>query len=307
VELSLPLVEAALADAAAEGYNLASFSGGEPFLYRSLDRALEIAGGLGLRTAVTTNGMLLRNRDLSPLRKHACLVAVSLDGVPASHNRLRASERAFAGLCEGVARLRQADVPFGFIFTLTQFNVHELDWVGHFAVEQGAALLQIHPLEAVGRARTDMADSAPDGTEQTFALLQVARLRALVGERVRVQLDVASPRAIAAVPESVFAAAPCEDLTTRPLAELLSPLVIETDGSVVPLRYGFARQHSLGNLNQARLSTLARAWRQNGHDSFRALCRGVFEEIVASDDRRPLDWYARVSARADDGVCREAG
>jgi len=33
----------------------------------------------------------------------------------------------------------------GFIFTLTFHNVHELEWVAQFAVEQGAKLLNSIP------------------------------------------------------------------------------------------------------------------------------------------------------------------
>src|ERR1700732_2069259 len=145
-ELPVALLADALTDAAAEGYTVASFSGGEPLLYRPLRELLDHAHGRGMATTVTSNGMLL-------------------DGTPASHDRMRADPRAFATMASRLGRLRDSGIPFGFIFTLTQHNLHELEWVAGFAVEQGARLLQIHPLEAAGRATEELAESFPDAVE----------------------------------------------------------------------------------------------------------------------------------------------
>src|SRR4051794_13351109 len=82
-ELPAALVEGALTDAAAAGYNVPSFSGGEPPLYGPLPALLEHARRCGLLTAVTTNGMLL-GRRLSALAGRVDLLAISLDGEPAS-------------------------------------------------------------------------------------------------------------------------------------------------------------------------------------------------------------------------------
>ena len=58
------------------------------------------------------------------------------------------------------------------------------------------------------------------------------------------------------------------------LADLVSPLVIEADGTVVPLAHGFARGHAIGNLGAGGLSALA--------DRFRALVRSVAEAAAAA-------------------------
>jgi MoaA/NifB/PqqE/SkfB family radical SAM enzyme len=51
---------------------------------------------------------------------------------------MRASPHAFAQMASRLKGLRSSGIPFGFIFTLTQQNVHELQWVADFAAEQGA-------------------------------------------------------------------------------------------------------------------------------------------------------------------------
>ena len=99
------------------------------------------------------------------------LLAISLDGVPDSHNRMRNAPHAFAHMKANLDGVRKTGIPFGFIFTLTLSNLHELPWVTRFAVEQGAALLQIHPLEEVGRGRTALAGMRSDDVEAAFAYL----------------------------------------------------------------------------------------------------------------------------------------
>jgi MoaA/NifB/PqqE/SkfB family radical SAM enzyme len=163
--LDSPRLCEALEDAAAEGFTVAGFSGGEPLLYEPLETMLDHARSCGLITTVTSNGMLLTERRLDSLAGRIDLLAISLDGVPESHNQMRAHPRAFETMAKRLKALRRSGIPFGFIFTLTQHNVNELDWVAGFAKEQGAGLLQIHPLEDAGRARTRLRGGRPDEVE----------------------------------------------------------------------------------------------------------------------------------------------
>ncbi len=292
-ELPLPLWQALIDDAAAAGYNVLGFSGGEPLMFRALPALLRQARGLGLLCTVTSNGMLLDARRIGWLRDTVHLLALSLDGRPESHDRVRGHPRAFASMARRLPALRDAGIRFGFIFTLTQHNLDELLWAAEFALEQGARLLQVHPLETVGRAREGMAAQVPDETELSYAVLAVARLKQLVGDRLAVQLDVAGRDSLAAAPERVFAHDdwPGSD---RPLAELLSPLIVEADGSVVPVEYSFGRHFALGNLRDARLPVLATRWRHERLAHFRALCLGVQRSAVAADAPAVINWYGRL-------------
>ena len=67
-QLNIDLLQAAVADAAAIGYKVMSVSGGEPLLYPALGQLLHAAHDAGLVTTVTTNGMLLEQRQLDVLR-----------------------------------------------------------------------------------------------------------------------------------------------------------------------------------------------------------------------------------------------
>lgn len=300
-ELPLALWHGVIDDAARAGYNVVGFSGGEPLMFRPLRALLLHARSLGLLTTVTTNGMLLDVRHIEALNGAAGLVAISLDGRPESHDRMRGHPRAFATMARRLPALRAAGIAFGFIFTLTQFNLDELIWAAEFALAQGARLLQVHPLEAVGRARERLGTAVPDATELSYAVLAVARLKELVGDRLVIQLDVAGRDAMAAAPETVFAAAdwPAAD---RPIGELLSPLIVEADGTVVPVEYAFGRQWALGNLREARLPVLAERWKRERMAGFRALCQAVQRGATAPDEPAVINWYGRVaqaSALAD--------
>ena len=159
---------------------------------------------------------------------------------------MRGHSRAFSIMEQRLPALRDAGIPFGFIFTLTQFNLDELVWAADFALQQAASLLQVHPLEPVGRALDGLGHAVPDPTELSYAVLAVARLKELVGDRLVLQLDVAGRDSMADFPERVFADGERPD-TERPLGELLSPLIVEADGTVVPVEYAFGRRWALGN------------------------------------------------------------
>lgn len=156
------------------------------------------------------------------------------------------------------------------------------------------ALLQVHPLESTGRATETLAGAVPDAVEAAFANLAAAAVEDASGGRLRVQLDLIDVELLAADPARVFADPTTPD-RRQPLADLVSPLVVEADGTIVPVRYGFGRRYALGNATQARLSELARGWKLGRMDRFRSVCRAAFEGLVARADRY-ANWYDAVVA-----------
>ena len=82
------------------------------------------------------------------------------------------------------------------------------------------------------------------------------------------------------------------------IADIVSPLVIEADGTVVPIRYGLAREYAFGNLQEAPLRELAARWRRKQYPLFRDLCRRVYEEITVPADLPFFNWYEVIMHRA---------
>lgn len=276
-EISGAVMDHLVADAASLGYEVLAVSGGEPFMYGPLPRLLRGAQSAGLRCLVTTNGTLVDRRRLGELAGCLDLLVLSLDGPPAEHDRMRARRGAYDAMARRLDVIRESGIRFGFLFTLTQYNVHQLEWAAGFAVASGAALLHIHPLEASGRGRL-MRDAVPDETESSYALLEVARLRRKYRQALRLQLDL--------VPAGMFGgllhqltAPDNAGMPGAALSEILSPLVVEPDGCCVPLQYGFPRRFALGNLNDARLPRLAARWATDLLPALQGVFRGAAQQV----------------------------
>ena len=94
-QLDIEVIRRVLVDAAELGYRVATVSGGEPLTYEKLPELLRAAHDQGMVTTVTTNGMPLDERRIEWLKPDADLVAISLDGLPDSHNTMRGSDHAF--------------------------------------------------------------------------------------------------------------------------------------------------------------------------------------------------------------------
>lgn len=296
--LSRAVVETVVVDAAAQGYDAISVSGGEPLLWPGLRDTLALAKACGMATALSTNLIPLTQRRLAGLRRVLDAVAVSLDGMPPSHDRIRGKRGAFSGMTRRLPALRDSGIPFGFIFTLTNANLHELPWVARFAVENGARMLQIHPLEEVGRAATALRGQRPGELTANAAYLAFLRLRERLGDRIDIRLDFAHREVLRSEPWRGWTEAAGDGEAIR-LADLVSPLVVEADGTVVPLQHGFPRGHALGNLHQAPLRDLAADWRKrSGYARFRAECEAILHDVTADRDALPaFNWFEAVSTR----------
>ena len=292
--IELDVLKHALDDLAVEGFDWASFSGGEPLTYKPLPEALAHARQAGIHTSMVSNGMLMTPRRLDAIEEYIDLLVISLDGKPASHNRMRNSEKAFDAMAAKLPDLQARGINFGFLFTLTQYNLDELPWVVEFAVNTGAKLLQIHPLEYFGNAIQQMSGNAPDAIEGAHAWYLAEKIKDLLDGRMALQVDLVHTDALHQQPDSFF-------LGDRPggrLGDILSPLVIEPDGEVLPLQYGFSRHYSLGNLRDLGIRDMTELWRGELGARFHRLCRQLFDEIRGNDEWEFFNWYEQVAILA---------
>jgi MoaA/NifB/PqqE/SkfB family radical SAM enzyme len=298
--LSISALQRALDVLRVEGFNGLGVSGGEPLLYPELSQLLQHARALGMLTTVTTNAMLLNTERAQMLKHGATLVAVSLDGTPESHDQIRGHPDAFEQMAAGVTRLKQAGVPFGFIFTLTLHNLHELAWVAEFAVRQGGKLLQVHPLEEVGRAKDTLQGAAPDNLELARAFVEIARLQEKYMDSIIIQYDAADKTVLCDEPARVFAIELCSIDQSRlqrvRLADILAPVVIEADGTMVPLQYNISRFYQIGNIHSNSVEADIQTWKTEIFPQFLHLCRNVHSRLTqhASSEFPFVNWYSEV-------------
>jgi Fe-coproporphyrin III synthase len=298
-ELPVELLEEFLSEVGEEGFNAVGISGGEPLTYGPLPRLLASARGHGLFTSVTTNGSLATRSRLEAITPHLSLLAISIDGAEASHDALRGAG-SFERMLRHLPDVRAAGVPFGFIFTLTQNNLHELAGAAEVAVAQGASMLQIHPLERVGRAR-EYTLFPPDDVELAYAFMEVARLQTQYAGRLVFQLDVADRPLIEREPCRAFAV-PTPDLAdveAMPLASLVSPLVVQEDGCVVPIQHGFGNGFHIARLGRGSFRSQAARWKREQYPRFLELTRNVWDEMRDAPEHLPFtNWYAAVTERS---------
>ncbi|MEU5696106.1 radical SAM protein [Actinosynnema sp. NPDC020468] len=280
-------------DAVDLGYDVVNVSGGEPFLYPELPALLRAARDAGLRTTVTTNAVALNQRRIGLVRGLVDLVAVSLDGDAATHDRIRDRTGSFDKALTGIRRLVEVGIPVGVVTTLTQGNATQLGDVALAAADSGALLLQVHPLEPEGAANRLMPGERPDAVELAYAAVELGRIAEEHG--LAVQLD-AVPRTVLTRRPGAFMAAPVEPDT--PLGRWLTPLVVEANGAVVPVSYGFDRRFWLGNVHDRPLADLAADW---DPDPFLTLCRGTWERLVNGRTGPLIPWYGHLvrASRAD--------
>ena len=295
-ELDLALLKDALTDAAALGYESVAVSGGEPLAYRSLVPLLEHARSVGLRTLVTTNGTLLDDARAKRLRGLIDVLAISVDGPPEIHNQVRASARAFEQTGRGIETAAANGFRFGIIHALSRRTWEHLAWLAEFAVERGAVLLQIHPIERAGRAASGMLDDVPDDEVLARAYLIAAAIETAHPQLV-VQYDVFDRVLIEGEPDLIYAAE--EVPASGDAADMLGLLVVENDGTVVPLTYGVGRRLSVCNLHERRLADAWPEYRASGYLAFRSLCRDIWRDVSTTPAELPFfNWHELVVARS---------
>ncbi|HEY5945485.1 MAG TPA: radical SAM protein [Kofleriaceae bacterium] len=291
-ELPIELLRSAIDDAWTLGYRQLAVSGGEPLLYRDLQALLVHAKARGMVTTVTTNGMLATEDRWAPISPLVDVLAVSIDGVESDHDRVRGQRGAFAKTVANLPTIRASGSSFGFIFTLTQYNVDSLEAIVTLAKMHGARSVQIHPLTLEGRARHQMGDARPDEVELFAALVEAQRLGDLHG--IRVHVDALTLDQIAAYRDDLVPSRPITCIT-----HVCPVLTIGADGSVTPLTHDISPAFGLGSLFDNRLGSLASSWLARGRaETLGAVCERTWNELVTARTVHASYWYDEVAARS---------
>jgi Fe-coproporphyrin III synthase len=70
--------------------------------------------------------------------------------------------------------------------------------------------------------------------------------------------------------------------------------VVETDGSVVPLSYGFSHQYRVCDLGDQDLAAAWPEFLERRYPAFRRLCRDLWTDISTSD-RPVVNWHELIA------------
>jgi MoaA/NifB/PqqE/SkfB family radical SAM enzyme len=291
VALALDTLTACIDDAVALGYRQLAVSGGEPLLYPALRELLQHARARGMVTTITTNGVLATADRWSTISDLVDVVAVSIDGRRDEHDAIRRSAGAFARTVANLSVLRDSGVTFGLIFTLTQYNVDSLEFVVRLAAEHGAKSVQVHPLTLHGRAARDMPTARPDALELIAALGEADRLGASLG--VAVHVDAVSVEQLF---EHRMRLVPRRSISA--LVDVAPTVIVDSDGTVMPLTHELDRSFALGSIHERSLSSLATDWLASGRaDALAEVCDTTWRELSTAG-QPAFYWYDEVALRS---------
>jgi len=137
-DLPAAAVDAVIEQAPEVGVGLLVLTGGEPLLRRDLFDIVGRARAAGLGVNVTTNGTLVERRIRQIAAQPPDSISISIDGLDATHDRLRGREGTARRAWSGIERLRaEVDCQVNIYFVVTRDNVRELPAVYDRAVALG--------------------------------------------------------------------------------------------------------------------------------------------------------------------------
>ncbi|MEQ9498313.1 MAG: radical SAM protein [Deltaproteobacteria bacterium] len=272
-----------------EGYDVASFSGGEPIMYRGLTEVARGARDLGYRNVMISNGLLLSPRRLDAIAEHVDRIAVSLDGLGRTHDRLR-GEGTFDRTVASLARLRERRIEFGISHCVTRDSVADLPDMMSLCVESGASLLQLHPLTRIGRASVTpgLTPLGPVDLSRVYLLSRL--LEAQAEGEVVVQFDAPHVADVLAQQDS-YGVLRSGTNERESLSDLVNPLIVDEAGSLWPLAYGMAPDQCIARAPVASWEAQLDAYRRGRGAPLRALLREVIDRLEPDGF---VDWYGAV-------------
>ena len=249
---ALPLLKA-------EGYDQISLSGGEPLTYAPLIQLIDHAHENGFRVTMITNGLFPAKR-IDDVVSRLDGVAISFDGLAATHNLMRARADAFERSCATLARLAENGQPVAAAISLTHEALPDLPELADHLVSLGARALQVRPVALAGRARSMTHSSSFTPADRARLYLVVLALQEELGNEVRIHCDLASARSLWQQRNAYSRLlATCEtvDRVDQPLSDLINPLVISETGNLKPIAYDFNSSFDVASIDTLSREELA--------------------------------------------------
>ena len=129
------------------------YTGGEPLVRPDIFALLRHSQEIGFANIIATNGILIDDGMALKLKEHGVVCnAISLDAAdPEIHNRVRNSPRAFDLAMRGIEATKKAGLFLQINTTAMEYNMPALDALIDFVDRQGAGIMLMYQLVAVGR------------------------------------------------------------------------------------------------------------------------------------------------------------
>ena len=129
------------------------FSGGEPLLRNDIFEVAEYANSKGINCVLSTNGTLITEKMAEKLKDSGFIyVGVSIDGLEKTHDTFRGLKGSFKKAFEGLINVKNAGILSGIRFTLTKYNILEVEGVIDLLAENEIDRFCLYHLVPSGRA-----------------------------------------------------------------------------------------------------------------------------------------------------------
>lgn len=148
------------------GVRFIDFTGGEPLLHPDIAVFTKEATKLGMRTSITTNG-LLYPKYAESLRGSVYLLHFSLDGASATTHDASRGIACFDRVLESIRLARSLGEFPDLLFTVTDANIHEIDQVYDLARSQDLILV-LNPVFEYFR-KEDLSEQAMESMSRMAA------------------------------------------------------------------------------------------------------------------------------------------
>lgn len=129
-------------------------SGGEAVLRPDWDKIAEKAIGLGIAVSLISNGYLIDEKLVRRFREVGlCRVAVSVDGLEESHNRMRRNPESYGRAFAAIANVRAQGLPVNVVTHANRWNLAELPRLERLVAEAGVDIWRIQLGVPLGRMK----------------------------------------------------------------------------------------------------------------------------------------------------------
>lgn len=297
--LDVGLLMHILEQASAIGYNVISMSGGEPFLYKSIEELTRQSKSIGYFNSVTSNGMLFETSNARNTFKYLDLVAISIDGKEDFHDTMRSHKGAFKKMVQGIEILKDEIKNYGFIHTLLPGSWKLLPWLAEFAMDHKAGLLHLHPLEMSGRANLNFNEIQFTSNDLHKIYIACHYLKTYYGNDLFIQLDLLHKDNIIDNPNFLFHQSFQPEFTCESFSSIFKELIIDDKGDIFPIAYGCSEFFKIGNIASSRkLSEMIELFMVEKMDYMMRLFNDTYFEIVNNKEYEIFNWSERIIANS---------
>jgi len=160
-ELSTEEVFGVLDDLKAFRVPAVILSGGEPLLRPDIYDISRHSKKLGIYTALSTNGTKIGDHNIDEIDDIGYgYVGISVDGLGATHDKVRGHDGSFDEAMNGMRLCRDRDLKVGLRFTMTEDNAQDFEGILKLVEDEGIDRFYFSHLNYAGRGRKNRGEDA---------------------------------------------------------------------------------------------------------------------------------------------------